>query len=312
MQPKISVVSPAHNEAGNLPEFVRRADEALKKITSDFEIIIVDDGSTDNTWDLLTKLKQKYLHLKAIKLRRKSGQTAAIMAGFEAAGKDIVVVYDADLQQDPAEIGQLIEPIKSGRADVVSGWRKKRQHSLSIKIIAAIERVFNRWFLGLSLHDTAVSPNAYRRQCLQGLNLYGEMHRFLVAILFWRGWRVIEVPVHHFPRRSGTSHYQATKAFGGFLDLLIVKFWQDFSIRPIRLFGGIGMILLVLGIGLGLEEAIRKLVFDISIYNRTLPLLAAFLAIVGIQFLILGILADIMVRIYYKKSKNYQIEKTIE
>lgn len=310
--PRISVVAPAHNEIANLPIFCQKTKAALEKITGGFEIIIIDDGSTDGSWKLLTNLKSKIHHLKAIKLRRQSGQTAALMAGFERAKGNIVVVFDADLQQDPQDIKKIIAPIIEGRADVVSGRRQKRKHSLAVRLIAAIERMFNRWILGIKLYDTAVSPNAYRKETLANLNLYGEMHRFLVPILIWRGYRVVEVPVNHYPRRAGQSHYKATKALGGFLDLLIVKFWQDFSSRPIRLFGSIGLFLIFIGSALGVEEAIRKLVFNLSIYNRTLPLLAAFLAIVGIQFLILGILADIMVRIYYQNKPEDIIESVID
>jgi len=309
---KISIIAPAYNEIGNLPEFIKKTVAALKKITSDFEIIIVDDGSTDNSFELLKKIKQTLKELKIIRLRRRCGQTAALMAGFNLAKGDIIVVMDSDLQQDPAEIKKLIEPILSDKADVVSGRRQKRRHGLFIKLIAAVERVLNRLFLGIRLSDTAVSPNAYKKETLTDLNLYGEMHRFLVPILHWRGYRIIEVPVSHFPRISGKSKYRATKAVGGFLDLLIVKFWQDYSSRPIRLFGSIGLWLILFGSIIGIEEAVRKLVFHLSIYNRTLPLLAAFLAIVGIQFLILGILADIMVRIYYQNKPENIVESIIE
>jgi glycosyltransferase involved in cell wall biosynthesis len=309
---KISLVAPAHNEVGNLPEFIRKTAAALKKISTDFEIIIIDDGSTDNTLETLQSIKAELKELKIIRLRRRSGQTAALMAGFNIASGGIVVVLDADLQQDPNDIKKLITPILNGEADVVSGQRQKRQHGYLIKLIALIERYLNRLFLGIKIYDTAVSPNAYKKETLIDLHLYGEMHRFLVPILHWRGYRIIEVPVNHFPRISGKSKYRATKAVGGFLDLLIVKFWQDYSARPIRLFGSIGLILIGLGSILGIEEAIRKLVFNLSIYNRTLPLLAAFLAIVGIQFLILGILADIMVRIYYQNRPNETIEEVID
>lgn len=311
MDKSISIVAPAHNEAGNLQEFIRKTIAALKKITAEFEIIIVDDGSTDNTPVILLAIKAKLPELKIIRLRRRCGQTAALMVGFNFASKDIVVVMDADLQQDPKDISKLINPIIKNQADVVSGLRVKRQHSILIRMIAAIEKRFNRWLLGIKLNDTAVSPNAYKKVCLNNLNLYGEMHRFLVPILVWRGYRVVEVPVNHYPRHAGVSHYKATKALGGFLDLLIVKFWQDFSSRPIRLFGSIGLTLIGLGSIIGIEEAMRKLLFNLSIYNRTLPLLAAFLAIVGIQFLILGILADIMVRIYYQNKPEDNVESII-
>lgn len=309
---KLTVLAPAHNEQGNLSEFVRRTEMALKKLAKNYEIIIVDDGSTDGSWERLRQLKVKFEALKAIRLRRRSGQTAALMEGFGLASGDIIIVLDADLQQDPADIGKLIAPIVNNKADVVSGLRLKRQHSIVIKLIATAARRLNYWLLGIKLNDSAVSPNAYKKACLANLNLYGEMHRFLVPILVWRGYRVTEVPVKHYPRYTGISHYRVGKALGGFLDLLIVKFWQDFSSRPIRLFGSIGLVLFLAGVIIGIEEGVRKLIFHLSIYNRTLPLLAAFLAIVGVQFLVLGILADIVVRIYYQSKPEDIVESVIE
>lgn len=311
MPPSIAVIAPAHNEAGNLPEFVKKTAAALKQIGNEFEIIIVDDGSTDDTLALLQKLKVKQPRLRAIRLRRKSGQTAALMAGFNLAQADIVVVLDADLQQDPADIGKLIGPIIKGKAEVVSGRRLKRKHSLIIRFIAAVECFLQKKILGINIKDTAVSPNAYKKECLTDLNLYGEMHRFLVPILFWRGWRVVEVNVPHYQRVRGRSKYKFTKALQGFLDLLIVKFWQDYSARPIHVFGTIGLVLIAIGFPIGIEEAVRKLIFHQSIINRTLPLFSAFMVMLGTQFLAFGILADIMIRIYYRKSQGYQIEKII-
>jgi len=310
--PKISVVTPAYNEVGNLKLFCQKIHAALVKVSSDFEIIIVDDGSTDSSFEVLKSIKKEIKSLKIIHLRHHYGQTAALMAGFNLASKNIVIVLDSDLQQDPNDIYKLIQPIIKGKVDVVSGWRQNRKHTSMIKLIAFIGKFLNRVFLGIKLNDTAASPNAYKRIVLTDLNLYGEMHRFLVPILSWRGWRIIEVPVAHYPRYSGHSKYNATKAIGCFLDLIVVKFWQDYSSRPIRLFGSIGLWLIFFGSIIGVEEAIRKLVFNLSIYNRTLPLLAAFLAIVGIQFLILGILADIMVRIYYQNKPEDNVGSIIE
>jgi len=221
-------------------------------------------------------------------------------------------VLDADLQQDPNDIKRLIEPIVVGEADVVSGNRQKRQHLLIYRFIARVESILNKWLLGISLSDTSVSPNAYHRKTLKNIHLYGEMHRFLVPILYWRGFKVIEIPVNHFKRHAGTSNYKPTKAIRGLLDLLVIKFWQDYSSRPIHLFGTAGLLLMLAGTVLGIEKAVRKLVFGLSIFNRTLPLLAAFLFIVGIQFLIFGILADILIRLYYKENDTYQVEEIIE
>jgi len=308
----LSIIAPAHNEADNLSLLVEKINQAASKITEGFEIIVVDDGSTDGSLNLLLKLKKKYPNLKIIRLRRQSGQTAGIMAGFKHSTGEIVVVFDADLQQDPNDIKKLIEPIVKGEADVVSGNRQKRQHSLVYRVIAGVESILNKWLLGISISDTSVSPNAYHRKTLKNIHLYGEMHRFLVPILYWRGFKIVEIPVNHFKRHAGTSNYKPSKAIRGLLDLLVIKFWQDYSSRPIHLFGTAGLLLMLSGTVLGIEEAVRKIVFGLSIFNRTLPLLAAFLFIVGIQFLIFGILADILIRLYYKENDTYQVEEIIE
>lgn len=308
----ISVVVPAHNEAANLTLLVEKTSKAVSKITKDFEIIIVDDGSTDNSLATLKKLKKTVPQLKAIRLRRKSGQTASLMAGFDYASKDIVVVLDADLQQDPADIKKIVDPIISGQAEVVSGNRQKRKHSPIVRFIAMTGHALRKKLLNIAIKDTAVSPNAYKKETLVELDLYGEMHRFLVPILYWRGFRVLEVPVPHYARHSGKSKYNASKAVRGFLDLLIVKFWQDYSARPIHVFGTIGLALIAIGVPIGIEEAIRKLVFHQSIINRTLPLFATFTVMLGTQFLVFGVLADVLIRIYYKDKKNFYIEEIIE
>ena len=189
------------------------------------------------------------------------------MVGFNYAKGKIIVVLDADLQQDPADIKKLIKPIQDKKADVVSGRRYLRQHSFIFRLITAAEYILNKLILSINIHDTAVSPNAYNKKVLIDLNLYGEMHRFLVPILFWRGYKVIEVNVSHHQRYGGQSKYKFTKAICGFLDLLIVKFWQDYSTRPIHVFGTIGLILIAIGLPIGIEEGIRKLVFHLTFSN---------------------------------------------
>jgi glycosyltransferase involved in cell wall biosynthesis len=312
MAQKITVLAPAYNEKDNLELLIKKSKTALKKLTGEFEIIIVDDGSSDGSFELLKKIKKNTPQLKVIRLRRRFGQTAALMAGFSLAKGGIVVVLDADLQHDPADIVKLIKPIEEDKADVVSGRRQKRKDSWLVKFIANTGYFLRKKVLGIAIKDTAVSPNAYRRTCLQDLDLYGEMHRFLVPILQWRGYRVIEINVPHYRRHKGRSKYKTSKAIRGFLDLLIVKFWQDYSARPIHVFGTIGLILIAIGFPIGMEEAIRKLVFHKSIINRTLPLLASFMVMLGTQFVVFGILADILIRIYYKRTPSFQVEKIIE
>jgi len=307
----LTVVAPAYNEFDNLQLFCKKTFSVVSKITPQFEVIIIDDGSTDESWTLLKKLKHKYSKLKAIRFRRQSGQTACLMAGFSRARGKIIVTIDADLQQNPADISRLINALDQ-KTDVVSGYRNLRSRSFANRFISRVEYFFVRLLLGTDVKDSGVSPNAYRRQILQDINLFGEMHRYLVPILIWRGFKVKTIPVTIHKRHAGKSKYKTTKAIKGFLDLLIVKFWQDYSTRPIHIFGTIGLLFIGIGTIFGTIEAVRKLVFNISIFNSTIPLLAVFLAIVGIQFLILGILADIMIRTYYKDKSEHRIRSIIE
>lgn len=305
---KYSIVATCFNEEKNLDIFVKEVAEVMKKIPGGFEIIVVDDGSIDKSFSVLSALKKKYSQLVIIKLRRNFGQSAATLAGFNQVQGKIIIALDADLQNDPEDIPLLLEKIKQG-FEVVSGWRHKRPTGLLYKIILKIGEYLRKLVIGFEFHDAASTPNAYKKETLQNLELYGEMHRFLVPILYWQGYKVCEVKVKHRMRKYGQSHYSFFKSFRGFLDLLLVKFWQSYATRPIQVFGVLGLFFSFIGFLLGLEEAVRKLVFGLSIYNRTLPLLAVFLVILGVQFIAIGILADIMVRNYYKDRNTYFIEK---
>jgi len=306
----LSIVAPAHNEIGNLKLFCQKSITSLKKITSKFEIIIIDDGSTDGSFKLLKKLKKQFAKLKAIRLRRCSGQTAALMAGFKKAKGNVIITIDADLQQDPKDIKKLVSKIISG-ADVVSGKRPKQKRAAIYILISMVEKLLIRLLLSANLPDTNVSPNAYRKETLNDINLVGEMHRYLVPILFWQGYKVESVNVSFHKRHSGQSNYKPTKAIKGFLDLFIVKFWQDYSARPIHFFGSIGLSLSFLGTLIGIITTIRKFAFHLTRFNVELLLLSVFLIIIGIQFFIFGILADIMTRIYFKNKSDYQIESVL-
>ncbi len=306
----ISIIAPAFNEAQNLNLLIKKTISAVKKITSTFELIIIDDGSTDDSWSILKKQKLKYSQLKAIRFRRRSGQTAALMAGFRQAKGDIIVTIDSDLQQDPKDIRKLINHIKKG-SDVVSGQRPKQTRAFIYSFISTIEKLLIKLLLKIDIKDTNVSPNAYKSKILKEINLYGEMHRYLVPMLSWQGYQVDTVPVSLHPRHKGQSKYKPTKAIKGFLDLLILKFWQDYSARPIHFFGGLGLVIFSLGFITGLITVIRKFIFHLSLFNVSLLLLAIFLCLIGLQFFIFGILADIVTRLYFKNTSNYQIEKVL-
>lgn len=306
----LSLVIPAFNEQDNLAILAKKTSQALKKITPNFEIILVDDGSTDNSFSLLKKLKETYPKLKVVRLRRRSGQTAALMAGFNQATGDIIVTIDADLQQDPNDVSKLVKAI-SKKVDIVTGVRPVQKRSFIYAFISLVEKFLIRKLLNINLSDYNISPNAYKKQVLKDIKLYGEMHRFLVPILFWRGYKVKAVPVSFHKRHAGTTKYKPTKAIRGFLDLFIVKFWQDYSARPIHILGGLGLSLAGLGGLIGLITIIRKFIFAQTLFNVSLLLLAIFLFIVGLQFFIFGILADIMVKTYYQNKQSFDIKEVL-
>lgn len=305
-----SIVAPAFNESQILPLFIKKTLAAARKITSAFELIIIDDGSVDNSWSLLRQWHQKNRELKAIRLRRRSGQTAALMAGFHLSQGKVIVTIDADLQQDPQDIAKLLAAINRG-ADVVSGMRASAHRSWGNRFISSTEKLLIKLLLKIDIADTNVSPNAYRKEVLRGISLFGEMHRYLVPILKWRGFKVVSVPVVFHARRLGYSKYRSSKAVRGFLDLLMVKFWQDYSVRPIQLFGRGGLMLIGLGGLIGLITVIRKFFFNLTLFNVSFLLLAVFLIIVGLQFFIFGILADLLAKIYYKDSHDYQVAEML-
>ena len=307
----VSVISPAFNEVDSLQQFCSLTLKELAKVSPKHQLIIVDDGSTDGSLALLKKLKSKYSKLTVIKLRRRYGQTAALMAGLEQAQGNIVVTLDADLQQDPKDIARLVEPIKSNQADVVTGLRLTGSRGFVARLISRSQQRLIKIFLGYELEDTNISPNAYKTEIIKNLNLLGEMHRYLIPILFWKGYRIKSIPVTLNSRRAGISKYGTTKAVRGFVDLLLVKFWQDYSARPLHFFGTIGLFLFGLGVVVGIGTAIRKFLFHLSVFNVSLLLLAVFLTVVGLQIFILGILADVMIRIYYKDKPSYEIEAVL-
>lgn len=305
-----SVVVPARNEEGS----VRKLYEATKRIfdTMDgtWELIVVDDGSTDSTFQILSDISQSDDHVKIIRLRRSFGQTAGWSAGFSAATGDIVVVMDADLQNDPQDIPAMIQKLHDEKLDVVSGWRKDRQDASMLKIGSKIGNWVRRKVTGEKIHDQGCSLKVYRKEALEDLELYGEMHRYITALLLWKGFRVGEMVVRHHARKYGSTNYTIRKKLKGFLDLLIVKFWIQYSARPMHLFGAIGAIFITAGFILGGTLGTLWLFRLISLAGRSTPLLAVLLVLLGFQFLLAGVLADIVAHTYYAQKKPYSIKET--
>lgn len=303
----ISIVIPTYNEEDNVLPLYKEIKAAMDGLKKEYEIIYVDDGSTDRTFSNLEKLNSKDRKVRIIKFRKNFGQTAAMDAGFKAAKGKIIIAMDADLQNDPADIPALLKKMDEGY-DVVSGWRYKRNDSISKKFISLIANALRKMLTGEKIHDSGCSLKVYKKECFDNLNLYGEMHRFIPALLMWKGFKVGEVKVNHRPRKHGKTKYTISRVVKGALDMLVVLFWQRYSTRPIHLFGGLGLLTGLIGFLVALYLAIIRLFYNVSIANRPLLLLSVLLMVLGVQFIIFGIVADILIKTYYKDSTNYGIE----
>ncbi|MBM4466006.1 MAG: glycosyltransferase family 2 protein [Chloroflexi bacterium] len=296
----LSVVIPLYNEEENLVPLYEQLKAALEGTGREYEIIIVDDGSTDGSFEVLKRLHQDDGHLKVIRFRRNFGQTAAFAAGFDCSQGQVVITMDADLQNDPADIPLLLEKIEEGH-DVVSGWRLPRQDPF---LTRRLPSMLANWLIsqvtGVHLHDYGCSLKAYRREVVKNVQLYGELHRFIPAIANWMGVSVAEVPVRHYPRRFGRSKYGLSRASRVLLDLLTVRFLLSYSTRPIHIFGGVGLISFVVGIGLGGYLSFVKFALGQEIADRPLLLLAILLMVLGVQLISIGLLGALVVRTYYE------------
>lgn len=305
---KFSVVVPLYNEAGNVVELHRRICEVLKKIGNPFEIIFVDDGSRDST----RVEAEGCSPVKLIVFRKNFGQTAAFDAGIKAATGDVVITLDGDLQNDPADIPRLLEKIDEGY-DVVSGWRYKRNDPWSKKIPSRIANFLRKILIHDNIHDSGCSLKAYRRECFEGVDLFGEMHRFIPALLQLDGFRVTEVKVSHHPRIHGVTKYNWKRGMKGFVDMVAIWFWRKYAHRPLHLFGGAGVVLFGLGSAILGWMLIEKLYFGASLSQRLWPLIGVFFTLIGVQLFISGLLADIAVKSYFqtRHRMNYNIREVI-
>ncbi len=309
----ISVVVPFYNEEENIEPLYTGLNNTLKSLKREYSIIFVDDGSTDNTYKNMLNVHEKDDTVKIIKFRKNFGQSAALKAGFDNAEGNIVISMDGDLQNDPSDIPKLIEKIEKEDYDVVCGWRADRKDKFSKKITSKFANLLRKMTTGEKIHDSGCTFRAYRNGCVKGLDLYGEIHRYIPAMLLWKGYRIGEVKVKHHPRKYGITKYNWKRISKGFLDLIVITFWQKFSVRPIHMFGGLGLLLGLSGTLLGGYMGIERLFFGRSLSDRPLFLLAILMVIIGVQFVASGILADIMCKLYYGQNerKNYLIEKTV-
>ena len=308
----ISVVIPLYNEEENVQELHYRLKEVLDTIGTDYEVLFIDDGSTDSTLTLLQEIQSRDSNVVVLSLRRNFGQTAAFAAGFDYSRGDIIITMDGDLQNDPHDIPKFIEMMKDN--DLVSGWRKKRKDPF---ISRRLPSIMANWLIskvtGVNLHDYGCSLKAYKRDVIKNLKLYGEMHRFIPAIASWYGVRIAEVETTHHPRLRGKSKYGISRTVKVVLDLITVKFLQSFSTKPLQFFGPIGLLSGALGFFISFYLALGKLFMGRDIGGRPLLLLGALLIIVGIQFIGMGLLGEMMVRVYHETQKKpiYVIKKVI-
>ncbi len=300
--PDISVFLPVFNEEPNLRPLHAKLDAALRQLGRTAEIVYVDDGSSDGSLEILRELAQLDSRVRVVALRRNYGQTAAMAAGIDAARGRVLIPMDADMQNDPADISRLLSKLDEGY-DVVSGWRKDRQDKLiTRKIPSMLANRLISWIGGVPLHDYGCSLKAYRRESLEDVRLYGEMHRFIPIYASWVGARVTEIPVEHHARTMGKSKYGLSRTIKVVFDLMTVKFMASYQTKPLYVFGSCGVLAFVVSILAGLYAIFLKLVHKADFVQTPLPILAIVMFAVGVQFLLMGLLAEMQVRTYHESQ----------
>jgi len=317
-EPEISVVVPIYNEEENVEPMIRELTAALESSGRTWEIVAIDDGSTDGSWKKLRARARKEKRLRAVRFRRNFGQTPAFVAGFDHARGEWIFTIDADLQNDPADIPKLLAKAEEG-FDVVSGWRVKRKDAFVMRKLPS--RVAN-WLIGrvtgVALHDYGCSLKCYHRDVAKNVKLYGELHRFVPAVAASLGIQWTELPVNHRARTAGESKYTGlirtiSRTMKVFLDLLTVRFLLTYATRPIHIFGTLGLVTSTAGIGIGLYLTYAKLVLGHELRDRPALMLAVLLVIVGVQFITMGLLGELVARTYHESQNKpiYAVRETL-
>jgi len=310
----LSIVIPIFNEVESIPYLIKNLTTVLNESKMSYEIICIDDGSSDGSVNVLRELTEIYTELKAVILRRNYGQTPAMAAGFAQAQGKIIVTLDGDLQNDPADIPLLISKLEEGY-DLVSGWRYRRQDDTLTRLLPSkIANQLIGWVTGVRIHDYGCSLKAYRAELIADMNLYGELHRFLPALAYIEGAKITELPVQHHARLYGKSKYGLSRTFRVLMDLLTIVFMKKFLTKPMYVFGGVGLGGISLGLALGIYLTIVKLFFGQNIGQRPLLILAVLLFLTGVQLFSLGILAEIVMRTYHESQQRpiYRVREVIE
>lgn len=308
----LSALIPVFNEEANLPALGEEVSSALGALGKPYEVILVDDGSRDRSWEAIRELVKKYPSFKAVRLGRNAGQTAAMLAAIQHSTGELIVCLDADMQNDARDVSKLIAKIGEGY-DCVSGWRKDRKDAwLNRRLPSQMANGLISWITGVRLHDYGCTLKIYRAEYLKPLRLYGEMHRFVPALVAFLGARVAEVPVNHRPRTRGVSKYGISRTFKVLLDLMTVKFMDSYLGKPIYLFGGGGILMGLLGAAFALDTLYKKFYLGVFVKDQPLFQVSIFCLIVGFQLVLIGLLAEILVRIYYdlKDKRPYFVRET--
>lgn len=311
---KISLVLPVYNEEKALPELFGRIFDTMAEIKEPYEVIAVNDGSRDKSGEVLSLLAKNHSQLKVIQFRMNAGQTAAIHAGIQSATGDIIIPLDSDLENDPKDIKRLLEKMQEGY-DVVSGWRKTRwmDKMLLRKLPSVIANKLISVVTGVHLHDYGCTLKAYKSNVIQGVPLYGEMHRFIPAYAAQMGAQVTEIEVTYAPRKFGKSNYGFSRTLRVLLDLVVLLFLHKYKDRPIQFFGLIGLFFMFLGIAAGVTAIVLRFAWSIYLIQTPLPVLSALCIIVGVQLITMGIIAEMVMRTYFESQgkKAYLINEKI-
>jgi len=303
---RYSVVVPFFNEQENIPPLYMKLTEVMDAIGEPYELVFVDDGSKDNTFKVLSDIYEHDRRVNLIRLRRNFGQTPALKAGFDFARGEVIISMDGDLQHDPEEIPKFLEKIEEGY-DLVSGWRyARRDHWLMRQIPSRTANWLMAKLSGVDLHDFGTTFKAYRREILNEIQLYGELHRFIPALASTTGARIVEVPIENLQRKAGRSNYGISRTIRVFLDLLMVKFLLDYSTRPLQFFGLLGLAGTGSGLLIGTYVLFKKLYYHMSVMQQHGPLMLLSIALLvsGIQFISMGLLGEIMARTYYESQNK--------
>ena len=310
--PELSVVIPVYNEEESLELLYSKLSDSLDKLNRTWELILIDDGSRDRSWALLEGIAARDPRVRCVRFVRNFGQTAALSAGIDYASGDIIIPMDADLQNDPADIINLLQKLDEG-FDVVSGWRKDRQDELFTRLIPSwTANKLISVISGVRLHDYGCSLKAYRREVIKDVRLYGEMHRFVPIYANWMGARVTEIPVTHHARQFGKSKYGLSRTVKVVLDLILVKFLSSYATKPIHVFGTMGLLSVLAGILAFTWMVILKFFYATSFIETPLPVLVAMCFLLGVQFVFMGLLAEINVRTYHEsQGKSIYVVKNV-